>query len=292
MGAPTGSRTAALAFADRMLSRLSLPSGARATAVSGLPAALRHPDIGVITADRVDATRLYTLSAATSATSRYLTSHPPADMVASGRGVSGVPVNASNGSHTATRAGSATVSTFDWSPRSLPSGIEAGTLTVTVVPAAHGGALLRADAVVTWFPPRTPAEHLNLASIRSLELSAMQLNPHPHTVRQTISSHAVISRLVTLVNGLPAAPPMVLGCPAMFATYRITLLVPAVGGRPVDAVTVTPGGCGTDGVWAAGKAQPALWDPQRKLVALVDHTLGIKPQPGMMRPLPASPPGK
>ncbi|HEV2376745.1 MAG TPA: hypothetical protein VGS19_31790 [Streptosporangiaceae bacterium] len=313
LGAPAGSRTAALAVASGMLTRLALPQGAQLTQPHTLPAALRQPGEMVAGgADSVDVHRVFTVRQSLTATQHYLASHAPAGMALSGTGQASMPtviprtpvplaspVQQPTGSGSTAPApvgqpagpGTTTSAVVDWSLRSLPAGIELSELTVTIVPAAGGSSLLRADAQVTWFPPRTAAEHLDAAAIHNMELSAYVLNPSPHTVRQTITSRAVIRQIVTLLNSLPAAPPTMAHCPMMLASYRVTLLVSAPGGRPLQSVTATPGGCGADSFWADGKSQPPLWDPQAKVTALVDHVLKVKSTLGI-RPPPASPVSK
>jgi hypothetical protein len=299
LGAPAGSRTAALALTSRLFSRLSLPQGARLTQPRTLPAALRQPGAILATGtDSVDVHRVFTVHQSLTATQHYLMAHPPAGMRLSGTGRSSAPtvvpptpVPIGSPAQPGSMRGGALSALLDWSLRTLPAGIEMTDLTVTLVPAAGGSSLVRADAQVTWYPPRTAAEHLNASAIRNLGLSVEVLNPRPHTVRRTVTSHSVIMRLVTLLNSLHAAPRMVLHCPAIMASYRVTLLVSAPGGRPLQSVTATPDGCGTDTFWASGKAQPPLDDPQSKLTALVDGVLGVK-SAGGIRGLPTSPMSK
>jgi len=63
-----------------------------------------------------------------------------------------------------------------------------------VVPAG-GGSLLRADAQVTWFPPRTQAQHVDPARFRAVTVSATLFNSRRHTARRTFTAGAVIARL-------------------------------------------------------------------------------------------------
>jgi hypothetical protein len=66
--------------------------------------------------------------------------------------------------------------------------------------------LVRADAGVSWFPPRSAAEQLNAASFRSVTITAMQVIPDKRTVTRRFASPAVIGQLVALVESLPATP--------------------------------------------------------------------------------------
>ena len=164
--------------------------------------------------------------------------------------------------------------TVGYAPRSLPAGIYQAQL-VTVAVAGPGGAtLLRADAEVTWFPGRSTAEHLEAASFGQVTVSAAVPNSRPHTGTRVLTSPAVISRLVSLLNRLPAAPEVSFGCPAGAVTFRLAFAVKA--GRAAE-VTVTSYGCLTDQITVSGKAQPALWDRSEKLAAAAGHLFGVKP---------------
>jgi hypothetical protein len=159
--------------------------------------------------------------------------------------------------------------------RSVPAGIYQADLVTVVVPGPGGAALLRADAQVIWFPPRSTAEHLDPASFRKVTISARVLNPRPHTVSRVVTSHAVIVRLASLLNGLPAAPDLSMSCPGVAVTYRVAFAAGA--GRAPEAI-VTAAGCLTDQITVNGKAQPVLWDRSEKLIAAASQLLRVKPQ--------------
>ena len=139
-------------------------------------------------------------------------------------------------------------------PRSLASGLTDAELSTAAMPSAGGDTLIRADASVSWFPPRSAAEQLNAASFRSVTATATEVIPRPRTVTRTFTSPAVIGPLAALVNSLPATPyPDVAGMSCAVATgYRLDF---------TPGVVIYPGGCGgSDAITVNGKDQPRLWD--------------------------------
>jgi hypothetical protein len=104
--------------------------------------------------------------------------------------------------------------------------------------------------------------------------SSMRARRGGVTVVATFTSSRVITRLAGLANRLHAAPDEAwASCPAMMASYRITF-VPVSGAAP--RVVVTPSGCRTVGVTAAGAAQPPLWN-DTGLIDAAKRLLHIKP---------------
>jgi hypothetical protein len=129
------------------------------------------------------------------------------------------------------------------------------------MPSAGGATLIRADASVSWFPPRSTAEQLNAASFRSVTVTATEVIPRSRTVTRTFTSPAIIGRLAALANRLPATPyPDVaaMRCLAVATAYRLEF---------IPGVVVYAGGCGgSDAITVNGKEQPRLWD-QGALIA-------------------------
>src|SRR6266700_3646586 len=236
-GSHSGSHAEALALARRLLSRLVLPPGAEPARVSPLPQPM-------------------------SAVHRFLLAHVPAGMRLFVNGQGSGPAGV-------------TMQDVSYAPRSVPAGVYQAELVTVVVPGPGGTALLRADAQVIWFPPRSTAEHLGPASFRTVTISARVLNPRLHTVTRVITSPAVIVRLASLLNGLPAAPDLSMSCPAAAATYRVAF---AAGADRAPEAIVTADGCLTDQITCNGKAQPALWDRSEKLAAAARKLLRVKPQ--------------
>jgi hypothetical protein len=92
-------------------------------------------------------------------------------------------------------------------------------------------------------------------------------------VSKWITSRSVITNLAAMLNGMHAAPRLVMPCPAMFASYQIGFAA-SVHSRP--SVVVTIGGCLSDTVSVGGRQQPVLLDPNERLATTVRHLLGVK----------------
>jgi hypothetical protein len=257
-----GSRAAALALANRLLSRLALPAGTRPVRLRVLPALLRQPELIDGGADTAEVHRVYLLPQPMTAVPGFLTAHAPAGMRRFGSGQ-------------AAGAGGVTMESVSYEPRSLPPGIHSAELAVAVVPAPGGGSVVRADAEAVWYPARSAAEHIDPVRYREAVVSIHLFSPRPRTVTRTIVSARVIARLAGLVNGLRAAPNLAVNCPAILASYRITF-VPAAA--PVPRAVVAPSGCLTVGVTVAGKAQPPLWG-DTGLIGAAKRLLPLKPAP-------------
>jgi hypothetical protein len=221
-GPPSSSRAQALALARRLLSHLVLPAGARPAHVSPLPPEIRTPANSII--GSADVHQLFVLRQQMPAAHHFLLVHVPAgmrrDSTGQGNGPAGI-----------------TMESVGYAPLSLPSGISQAELAATVVPGSAGGSLLRADAQVSWFPPRTAAEHLDPAGLASVTVVATlptSPNRRPPAASRVFTSPAVLARLARLLNGLPAAAqPRVTGCPASAATYTLRFTATDPGSIPV-----------------------------------------------------------
>jgi len=123
------------------------------------------------------------------------------------------------------------------------------------MPAAGGNTLIRADASVSWFPPRSAAEQLNAAGFRSVTITMTENYPRQRTVTRTFTSAAVIGRLVAVIDLLPATPYQdvaAMSCADVGPDYRLEF---------VPDVVVYWDGCGSsDAIYVNGKQQPRLWD--------------------------------
>jgi hypothetical protein len=231
-------------LARRLLSRLILPPGARPVRMRRPPPLLRRPQIFYGGTHQADVHRLFALSVPLTAAQGFLMAHRPAGMHLSADG-------------RLTGASGTEMLTVSYQPHSLPAGIDSAELSAGVVPAPGGRSLLRADAAVSWYPPRSAAEHIDPARYRKAVVTITMLNPELHTVTRAITAPGVITRLAGLANGLHAAPYQPVSCPAIVASFRITF-VPAA--RSAPQAVLTPSGCITVGVTVAGTAQPPLWD--------------------------------
>jgi hypothetical protein len=242
--APVGSRAAALTLARQMLSRLVVPAGSRAADPSPVPRPLSVSSAGGVSPYTVDLHRFVLVREPAAAVQSFLLAHVPAGMRWFGTGLAPGTTN------------TVTVTWVGYQPRSLASGLAYAELGTAALPSAGGVTLIRADASVSWFPPRSAAEQLTAASFRSVTVTATTVFPRPGTVTRTFTSPAVIGRLVALVNSLPATPNQDvadMSCLAIATVYRLEF---------ARGVVVYPGGCGdSDAITVNGKEQPRLWDP-------------------------------
>jgi hypothetical protein len=241
--APVGSRTAALALARQMLSRLVVPAGSQAAHPSPVPPPLSVSSAGNLSPYTVELHRFVLVRELAAAVQPFLLTHVPAGMGWAGDGLAPGTTN------------TVTVLSVTYRPRVLAAGLTNAELGTAAMPSAGGDTLVRADASVSWFPPRSAAEQLNAASFRSVTVTAAEAIPPQRTVTRTVTSPAVIGRLVALVDSLPATPyPDVaaMSCAAAGTTYRLEF---------IPGVVIYPGGCGgSDAITVNGKDQPRLWD--------------------------------
>jgi hypothetical protein len=255
--APVGSRAAALALARQMLSQLVVPAGSQAAHPSPVPQPLSVSSAGGVSPYTVDLHRFVLVREPVATVRSFLLAHVPAGMSWAGDGLAPGTTN------------TITVQWVGYQPRSVASGLTSARLGTAAMPSAGGETLIRADASVSWFPPRSAAELLRAASFRSVTVSADEVIPESRTVTRTFTSPVVIGRLVALVNSLPATPyPDVAGmsCLAVATVYRLEF---------TPGVMVYVGGCGgSDAITVDGKQQPRLWE-QGVLTAAVRQLLHL-----------------
>ena len=255
--APAGSRAVALTLARQMLARLVVPPGSQAIHPSPVPAPLSVSSAGNALPYTVELHRFVLVPEPAAAVQSFLLAHVPAGMSWAGDGLAPGTTN------------TVTVLSVDYRPRSLATGLANAQLGTAAMPAADGGTLIRADASVSWFPPRSPAEQLNATSFRSVTITATEAFPQARTATRTITSRVIIGRLVALVNRLPATPyPDVaaMSCAPGGTAYRLEF---------TPDVVIYPGGCGgSDAITVHGKEQPRLWD-QGTLIAAARQLLHL-----------------
>jgi hypothetical protein len=241
--APAGSRAAALTLARQMLARLVVPAGSQAARPSPVPPPLSVSSAGGGLPYTVELHRFVLVHEPAATVQSFLLAHVPAGMSWAGDGLAQGTTN------------TVTVLSVAYSPRSLASGLTNAQLGTAAMPLADGDTLIRADAGVSWFPPRSAAEQLTAASFGSVTVTATEMFPRPRTATRTFTSPVVIGRLVALVNSLPATPyPEVaaMSCAPGGTVYRL-------GFTP--GVVIYAGGCGaSDAITVNGKEQPRLWD--------------------------------
>jgi hypothetical protein len=95
----------------------------------------------------------------------FLLAHVPAGMSWAGDGLAQGTSN------------TVTVLSVAYSPRPLASGLTNAQLGTAAMPSAGGDTLIRVDASVSWFPPRSAAEQLTAASFRSVTVTATEMFP-------------------------------------------------------------------------------------------------------------------
>jgi len=239
-----------------MLSRLVLPPGSRADQPSPVPQPLSEPSGGGALPYTVGLHRFILIPEPPAVVHSFLLAHIPAGMSWASAGLGTDTTNM------------VTVLSVSYRPRSLPAGLMDAVLNTDAVPSA-GGTLVRADAGVSWFPPRSAAEQLEAASFRSVTVTAVQVMPDTRTVTRTFTSPAVIGQLVALADSLPATPYQdvaAMSCVSPAVVYRLDF---------TPGVVIGADGCGeSDTIAVDGKQQPRLFDPDtvitttRKLLRL------------------------
>jgi hypothetical protein len=261
-GPPAGNRAEAATLARLMLSRLHLPPGARRLA--SVPPSLRSTALWFGAADQLDLHQVYQLRQPIAAVAAVLAAHAPAGMRYAGTGKGGGPSGV-------------TLMEVSYTPRSVPAGIDATQLVVTVVPAGSGGSLMRADAQVIWFPPRTAAEYIDPARYHVLTITASIYGRRFQTLHKVVTSQAVITRLAEALNRSPVQPVQTLSCPEIFAYYRLAFAV-SRRAAPVVVVMASQEPCEGAQIRVSGRQQPPLEDAAA-VVTTADQALGITSRP-------------
>jgi hypothetical protein len=264
-GPPPGNRAEALRLARHLMAEDPLPPGARRLPQRPVPPGLRQMPDGYGVKTIVDIYRLYALPDSMRRVAAYADAHTPAGMKSGGTSSTGV-----GGVTTEMGAG--------FFLNKPPQGISSAGLFDTIVPAPHGGALLRVDAEVTWYPPRSAAEYLVAKSYLAVRIDAW-LTTKNRQIRRTFTSRAIIGKLTRLLNGLPASPGGIVPCPLAFAVYTLTF-EPAAG-QP--KVVVNTSYCLADSISVGGVSQPGLVD-NGKLGTLVAKLMHVTPPTGMHSP--------
>lgn len=264
-GPPAGSRAEAAALARLMLSRLRLPSGARRLPPTPVPQSLREPSLWGGAAAALDVHQLFELPQSMESAAAALTAHAPAGMSLA---VTGGPGVGSDG---------VTSQEVGYAVQSVPAGVYAAQLVLTVVPAMSGGSLVRADAQVILFPPRTAAEYIDSARYHVLTIDLTTFSPRLHTIHRVVTSQAAITRLAEALNQSQVNPVTTISCPSIFAAYRLAFAV-SRHDAPGVVVTASRGLCEGAQVSIGGRKQPSLQD-DATVVAIADRLLGVTPRP-------------
>ena len=264
-GPPPGSGAEATALGGQLLSELRLPPGTLRLADEPLPPSLSEPAYGCAgCTDYVDVHQLFAAPEPVDSVVTFLAAHAPAGMAVSGTG---------QGSGPATGPWQEA----DYAVGQVPAGIAGAGVVVMVVPAASGGSLLRADAQVTWYPPRTFAEYIDPDYYHVLTIVATVYGREAHTVRSVVTSQAVIARLAEALDRSPAWPPGIVVCPADLVSYQLAFSV-SRNSRPGVVVSAVPSGCPATGITVDGQSQPSLAD-DGAAAALAGQVLHLTSRP-------------
>jgi hypothetical protein len=247
-----------------MLSRLRLPVGARRQPSAPVPPSLRSPSLWSGAADQLDLHQIYELRHPMDAVAAALTARVPTGMSQAGTGAGAGPSGV-------------TSMEVSYTPRPVPAGIYMAQLVLTVVPAGSGGSMVRADAQVIWFPPRTAAEHIDPPRYRVLAITVTIYGRRLHTMHKVVTSHAVITRLAEALNRSPVRPVQTISCPLVFADYRLAFAVSRQA-PPVVVVVATRWPCEGAQIRVSGRLQPPLEDAGT-VVTTADQVLGVTPRP-------------
>lgn len=269
-GPPPGSRAESLRLARQLMARNPLPPGARRLPQHPVPPGLRQVPVESGVKSSVDIYRLFALPASMRQAKAFIGEHAPAGMKSGGSGQTGGP-------------GGVTEMDVSYSLSKLPRGISSAGLTDSVVPGPHGGSLLRVDAQVIWYPPRSAAEYLVAKDYRAVQIEASVFGGKTRKVRKTFTSQALIGKLTRLLDQLPASPGGVFPCPIVLVSYRLTF--EAVSGH-ANAV-VSTSGCASDTISVGGVGQPEL-DDNHQFATLVGKIMHVHSGLPMSGAKPAS----
>ncbi len=257
-----GDRAEAARLARLMLSGLRLPAGARRLASLPVPQSLSQPALQAGSSNSLDAYRLFGLSQPMDSALQAVSA--PASLSRAGSGEGSAP-------------GGAAFSEVSYTASQLPAGIYSAQLVLTAVPGASGGSLVRADAQVIWFPPRTTAEYIDPGRYHALTITITIVSPRQRTIRRFVTSRTVIRQFAAALDRSPADPVTSSGCAMIFATYRLAFAVSPHGPATMVA-SATRWPCGGVRISAAGRLQPPLEDAGA-VVAAADRLLGVTPRP-------------
>jgi hypothetical protein len=241
-GPATISAAQAQALARDVLARAQLPPGARVRPGTP-PAALSRAPSSMGGSPSASLHQLWTVTEPASAVLRFWAGHTPPGMAGNGSGSSG--------------GGLAVEQFTGYELQRLPAGVNAATLTMSVLPAGPDATVIRADAQVIWYPPRSAAEQVP-ATAHAVTITGTGMN-NLRPVTKTFTSAALLRRLAGMLNGVHAAPRgEVYSCPAELVSYRIAF---AASATAAPFLVISDTGCLELSVTADGHAQPTLEMP-------------------------------
>ena len=127
-------------------------------------------------------------------------------------------------------------------------------LTLVMAVTRHGrGVAVRADAEAVWLPRRTLAEHIDAATLTSVDVTITRPEAAP-TVRRTLTGHRARA-LATIVNHLQVRAPGTYSCPDDLGSVDSFVFH---GHGPDVVVRADVTGCAAVQVTISGRRQPTL----------------------------------
>jgi len=222
------------------------------------------PSLWAGAAAALDVHALFELPESMAATAAFLSAHVPTGMSLSVTGQG-------------TGSAGQTTAEVAYAPQSVPAGVYAAQLVLTIAPGGAGGSVLRVDGQVIWYPPRSAAEYIDPARYHVLTVAVTLFNPRLHTISKVTTSPAAIAQLTGALNRSPAEPTRIAFCPLIFASYRLAFAV-SVHSAPIVVVTATQNPCLGAQIAVDGRRQPPLQD-EAAVVAIANRLLGFTPRP-------------
>lgn len=264
---PAGSPAEAHALAAELLTRLPLPAGARRLPPNPTPQSV-DPALWGGAAAAFDVHELFKLPEPITSAAAFLAAHVPRGLYLSvtGRGTGLV----------GTAGALVAYTEVAFEPRSVPAGISAAQLVLTIATDASGGSLARVDAQVIWYLPRSAAEYIDAARYHALTVAVTIFNPL-RTITKVVTSSADLAQLADALNGSQVQPVMYPGCPMAFAMYRLAFTI-APHRAPAVVVTAARWPCEGAQITVLGHKQPPL-RAEATVVAIADRLLGFTPRP-------------
>ena len=269
MSPAAANRAAARVDAARLLSRLSLPSGAQrsATEPQGGGRALAHSVSRPATPNLVDRHQWWIVPGTPRTVLAYIAAHRPAgsQLVLTGGG---------------TGPGGTSYSAVGYGWPAVPGTLGSRELVIGAVRHGEHTTLLRVDAQDVWISPRPASERIppGTTRLRLVVTRFGKLQQGP----LTFVSASKLQRVTALLNELPRAQPGVVACPAD-PGLRVTLRFLAQGASaPLAVAVVDPAGCGGVQLTLHGSRQPPLAGgpipgaPRASLVQELASDLGVK----------------
>lgn len=257
---PGGSPAEARAVGRQMLTSLILPPGSRRIAPRSEP-----PRAELIGGQNViDVPRFYWLPLPEGAARTFLLGHVPAGTSLAGTGTYGDTLHA-----------------VQYSLKTPPAGLEQfNELLATLMAGPKGGTLLRADAELIWYPPRSAAEYLPPAGFRTASVtitaSVWRQGEKPPAITRLVRSQAAIAKLARLLDGLHATTPWTGSCPVGVPQVKIVFTPKTRRNSRAAPVTVSTAGCNGEDVTTGSARQPILEDfNSSRLRSVIATQLGL-----------------